>query len=119
MVRRNYLETSVLVLALILSASAPALASNKRDVTLRYDMVLLGTPLQAGEYTVSWESHTATATVTLSGPKRVRATAEAKLVERGEKYARNTVVFDTKADGTNTLREIRFAGSSQAIVFYE
>lgn len=41
------------------------------------------------------------------------------LVERGKKYDRNAILFDTNADGTNSIREIRPAGSSQAIVFFE
>lgn len=119
MFRRDYWGVSVLVLALILSASAPTFANDKRNVTLQHDMVLLGTPLEAGEYTISWESHSAKAKVTVSNQNDVLATAEAKLVERGKKYDRNTVVFDANPDGTNTIREIRPAGSRQAIVFYE
>ena len=119
MFRRNSLGVSVLVLALVLTASAPAFANDTRHVTLHHDMVLLGTPLQAGEYTISWASRSATATVTVSRKKDVLTSAEGKLVERGKKYDRNAILFDTKADGTNTIREIRLAGSSQAIVFYE
>jgi len=119
MFTRNSLGVSVLVLALVLTAGAPAFANNARNVTLHHDMVLLGTPLQAGEYAISWASHSATATVTVSRKKDVLATAEGKLVERGKKYDRNAILFDTNADGTNTIREIRLGGSSQAIVFYE
>lgn len=119
MFRKNSLGMLLLVLGLFVSASAPAFANNKRDVTLRYDMVLVGTPLHAGEYTVRWQSHSPTATVTVSNGKKVLATAEAKLVGRGVKYDRDFVVFDTKPDGTKTIREIRPAGSNQAIVFYE
>jgi len=119
MVKRSYLGLSVLVLAFILSASAPAFANDKCNVTLHHDAVLLGTPLQAGNYTISWESHSAKATVTVSKKKQVLATAEAKLVERGKEYNRNAIVLDMHKDGPFTIREIRPAGSSQAIVFYE
>ncbi len=119
MFKRNYLGITLLLLGLILSASTPAFATNQRPVTLRYDMVLLGTPLRAGEYTIRWQSHSPTATVTVSNGRKVLATTEAKLVGRGVKYDRDFVVFDTKADGTKTIREIRPAGSSHAIVFYE
>jgi hypothetical protein len=119
MFRKNSLGISVLVLALVLTASVPAFANDTRSVTLHHDMVLLGTRLQAGDYTISWESHSAMATVTVSRKKDVLATAEGKLVERGKKYDRNAILFDTDSDGTNTIREIRLAGSSQAIVFYQ
>ena len=119
MVKRNYLEISVLVLALFLSAVAPAFANNKRDVTLDYDVVLRGTTLPAGRYTINWESHNETATVTVSKKKQVLATAEAKVVERGKMYQRNAVVLEKLSDGTLSIREIRPAGLSHAIVFYE
>lgn len=119
MFRRSFWGISVLALALALSATTPAFAEQTRNVTLRYDMSLLGTSLAAGRYTISWESHSAMATVTVSRHKEVLTTVEGKLVERGKKYERNGVLFDTDADGTNTIREIRPAGSSQAIVFGE
>ena len=146
---KNFLGVSVLVLALALSASAPAfakipprsltqpqergfasfdgfardrLASELRTNGLRVrlpDTVLLGTPLQAGEYTISWESHRATATVTVSRKNDVLATVEGKLVERGKRHERNAILLGTSADGKSIIREIRLSGSSQAIVFYE
>jgi hypothetical protein len=119
MFRKNSLGVSVLVLALALMASTPASANNSREVTLRQDMVLKGTPLQAGAYTIRWESHSPTATVTVSKNRNVLATAEGQLVERGKKFDRNAILFDTNADGTRIVREIRLAGTRQVIVFSE
>jgi hypothetical protein len=119
MFRRNSLGVSVLVLALALIASAPAFASNSRKVTLRHDVVLKGTPLQAGDYTVRWENHSSTATVTVSKEKDVLATVEGQLVERGKRFDRSAIMFDTNADGTRIIREIRLAGTTQALVFSE
>ncbi len=119
MFRREHFAISVLVLALVWSAGAPAFASNERNLTVPFDMVLQGTPLQAGKYTIRWQSHSATATVTVSHKKVVLATAQAKLVDRGKKFERNAIVTDTNADGTNTIQEIRLAGSRHAIVFNE
>jgi len=119
MMRRSYLGTSILVLALVLTASAPAFALNSKMLTLRYDMVLKGTHLQAGQYTVRWESRSPTATVTVSNEKGILVTVEGQLVDRGTKFSRNAVVARTSVDGTRTITEIRFAGSSQVIVFNE
>mgnify|MGYP007042399201 CR=1 FL=1 len=119
MIGRRYLGTSLLALAVVLIATAPALATNARKLTLHHDMVLKGTQLQAGEYVIGWESSSATATVTVSKEKVILATVEGELVERGTKYRRNAVMYDGAADGTRIIREIRFAGSSQVIVFAE
>jgi hypothetical protein len=149
MFRKNSLGVSVLVLALVLTASAPVFAKipphgliqgqepgfagfpsfelnrlagelRKHGLRVRLpDTVLLGTPLQAGEYTISWESHRATATVTVSRKNDVLATVEGKLVERGKKHNRDAILLGTNADGKKTIREIHLSGSSQAIVFYE
>ena len=148
MFRRDSLWVSVLVLALVWAAGAPAFAKMTRDVTrspepslnssgsfglslvarelrqqgLRVrlpETVLLGTPLQAGEYTISWKSHSRTATVTVSTGNDVLATVEGKLVDRGKRHNRSAIFFDTNADGKKEIREIHVSGSSQAIVFYE
>ena len=119
MTRKNYLVASVLGLAFVLAASASALAKNSHRVNLQYDMVLNGTHLNAGDYMVSWESHSNSATVTFSKSRNVVATAEAKLVDRGKKYSRNTVVFMAREDGTRVIQEIRPAGETQAIVLSE
>jgi hypothetical protein len=117
MLRRNSLGASVFVLALALIASAPAFANNSHKLSLRYDVVLKGTTLQAGDYTVSWENQSPTATVTVSKKHVVLATVEGQLVERGRRFDRNAIMFDTTADGTRILREIRLAGTTQALVF--
>jgi hypothetical protein len=119
MLRRNSLGVSVFVLALALIASAPAFANNSHKLTLRYDVVLKGTPLQAGDYTVRWENHSSTTTVTVSRKKVVLATVEGQLVERGKRFDRSAIMLDTTADGTRILREIRLAGTTQALVFSE
>lgn len=148
MFKRDSLWVSVLVLALAWAAGAPAFAKMTRDVLrsqepglnssgsfasslaaselrqqgLRVrlpETVLLGTPLQAGEYTISWKSHRSTATVTVSTKNDVLATVEGKLVDRGKRHNRSAIFFDTNADGKKAIREIHVSGSSQAIVFYE
>jgi hypothetical protein len=117
MFKKSHLGVSILVLAVGLLAGASARANNARDLRLSHDMVLKGTPLEAGEYSLRWEGHSTMATVTLSKKKAVVATVDGQLVDRGKKYERNAVVFDTNGDGTRLIREIRLAGTSQAIVF--
>ena len=114
---RNYLGTSILALALILSGSASAFAKDVYKLTLRYDMTLKGAPLAQGEYGISWVAHSPQATVTVVGKNSVVTTVEGRVVDVGKKIALSTVLYDTNADGTRTIREIRLAGSTQVIVF--
>ncbi len=107
------------LLAIFLVASASALAKNSRSFNLTYSASLNGTQLAAGEYRVTWESHSPGATVTFTNSKNVVATAQGKLVERDVKYERNAVVYETNADGSRIITEIRFGGTKQAIVFGE
>jgi len=115
--RKSCLTSSVLVLALAFAAGAPTFAKNPQRVTLQYDMVLNGIHLSAGDYMVAWERHSDAATITITKSKQVVATVQARLVDRGTKYRRNTVVFNALDDGTRVIQEIRPAGESQAIVF--
>jgi hypothetical protein len=78
---------------------------------------LNGAQLAAGEYQINWVSHSPEATVTFVKSKSVAATAEAKWVERNVKYRSNSVLFETQADGSRILTEIRLAGMSRALVF--
>ena len=114
---RNYLGASILALALILSGSASAFAKDAYKLTLRYDMTLKGAQLAPGEYRISWVAHSPEATVTVASKKNVVATVEGRLVDAGKKFALSTVLYDEKADGTRTIREIRLAGSDKTIVF--
>jgi hypothetical protein len=49
--------------------------------------------------------------------RKVVLSTEGRFEDRGKKYNSNTVVYDTAADGTMTISEIRFAGSSEVLVF--
>ena len=74
MIRRDYLGTSILVLAFAMTASAAAFANNSHKLTLRHDVMLKATHLEPGEYTIRWDSHSPGATVTIAKKKNVVAT---------------------------------------------
>ena len=114
---RKYLGTSILSLALLLASGSPGLAKNSRTVTVSHDFVLSGTSLPAGEYTVRWEAHSPQATVEFVRGHKVVLSTEGRFEDRGEKYGSNMVVYNDISHGTRTLSEIRFAGSSQVLVF--
>jgi hypothetical protein len=114
---RKHFGTLILSVALLLASGIPGLAKNTRTVALPHDAVLSGTTLPAGQYVVQWEAHNSGATVQFARAKKVVLSTEGRFEDRGKKYDSNTVVYDTASDGTRTISEIRFAGSSQVLVF--
>jgi hypothetical protein len=114
---RKFLGTSLLSVALLLAAGIPGLAANSRTVTLQHDAVLSGTSLAAGRYTVQWETHSPEATVEFVQHHKVVLSTEGRVEQRDKKYGRNAVVYNAASDGTMSLVEIRFAGSSTVLVF--
>ena len=114
---RKYLGTSILAAALLLASGIPGLAKNSRTVALTRDAVLNGKTLPAGNYVVQWEAHSPQAVVEFAQRHKVVLSTEGRLEDRGKKYNSNAVVYDTASDGSVTISEIRFAGSSEVLVF--
>lgn len=116
MKRHGYLRHLTCAMGVLLITSVSAFAKNSRTVRIPHSASIGGKQIPAGEYKVSWESHSADATVTFEAGKNVVATAQGKWVERGSKYDRNSVVYDKTSDGSESIVEIRFAGMKQALV---
>jgi len=114
---RKCLGTSVLSVALLLASGIPALATHSATVTLSHDVVLNGTSLPAGKYTVRWETHSPEATVELVWHHKVVLSTEGRVEERFKDYASDSVVYKTASDGTMSILEIRFADSNKVLVF--
>jgi hypothetical protein len=114
---RKYLGTLILSVALLLASGTPGLAKNSRTVALNRDAALSGKTLPAGTYVVQWEAHSPQAVVEFAQRHKVVLSTEGKIEDRGKKYYSNVVIYDTAADGTSSISEIRFAGSSEVLVF--
>ena len=114
---RKRLGKSILSAALLLASSVPAIAKDSRQVTLRHDVVLSGTSLPAGQYVIRWEAQRPRASVEFARGRKVVLSTEGRIEDRGQRYPADTVVYDTTSDGTLTVSEIRFAGSSAVLVF--
>jgi hypothetical protein len=114
---RKFLGISGLSVTLLLAAGIPGLAKNSRTVTLQHDAVLNGSSLAAGRYSVQWETHSPEATVEFVQHRMVVLSTEGRIEERVKKYDRNAVVYNIAPDGTMSLVEIRFGGSSKVLVF--
>ena len=114
---RKYLGTSILSAVLLLACGIPGLAKESRTVTLSNNVVVNGTSLPAGKYTVRWETHSPEATVEIVRRHKVVLSTEGRVEERSKGYDRDAVVYNTASDGTMSLAEIRFAHSNKVLVF--
>ena len=114
---RRYLGTLILSVVLVLASGVPGLAKNARTVTLRHDAVLSGKTLPAGQYVIRWEAQSPRASVEFARGRKVVLSTEGRIEDRGQRYPADTVVYDTASDGTLTVSEIRFGGSSEVLVF--
>jgi hypothetical protein len=116
---RKIVEITFVTMAFAIAASAAAKAKNSADVLVPYEAAISGAHLGSGRYHVEWQTHSPTATVTFHRGNDVVATANGTVVDRKQKYTSNEVVYDEHADGSRVIQEIRFAGSSEVIVFNE
>ncbi len=120
MTKKQFLATAILALAVALTAIAPAYAdSNSRNVNVPYAGSLSGTPLEAGRYTITWQHHSPSLTVTVANGKKVVATVPGRMEERANKFKCNMVLYTTRPDGSRIISEVRVGGTNQVIVFSE
>lgn len=113
----RFLGTSVLSVLLLLTSGIPALAKNSANVTLDHNLVLNGTSVPAGQYTIRWDTKNSGATVEIVRHHKVVVSTEGRIEERSKGYTRDAVVYSAAPDGTMSLMEIRFAYSNKVLVF--
>ena len=131
----KYIGTSVLSLALVLATGVSCLAKNSEGVTFSHNIVVNGTSLPAGHYTVRWDEHNPGATVVFSQHRKVVLSTDGTVLTRKGNYRSMTlvtpdkasegsnvsdplaVVYNKAADGTISLVEIRLAASNKVLVF--
>jgi hypothetical protein len=109
----------VSLVALTFVAVAAAKPKDSKDLVLRYEATIAGAHLASGDYNVSWKTHSPEATITFMQGKKVVATVEGKVVDRGTRYSVNQVLYTEGQGGGRQIQEIRFRGSSEVIVFTE
>src|SRR5580692_6025905 len=105
-----------LPLLMLLGPNAFGTPNNEKTFTFASDVSLNGTMLPAGYYDIRWVSHSPEATVTFTQGGHMVATSMGKWVDRGAKYKADAAVDTNNADGSHTLKELRFAGQKQVLV---
>jgi hypothetical protein len=116
---RRIWGVAIVALAFTVAIGAEAKAKNSANLALHYEASLASSHLASGTYHVRWETHSPGVTVTFQQGNKVVATAEGKVVDRGKKYMTNAVIYLENADGSRSIQEIRFGGSSEVFVFKE
>ena len=114
---KKCLGIGVAALGLFLAAGIPALAKNARTVNLQHDVVMQGTSLPAGKYSVEWQTHSPEASVQFLQHHKVVLATEGRVEQRKQAYDRDAVVYDLAPDGSMSIAEIRFADSNKVLVF--
>jgi hypothetical protein len=109
--------TTLAALAIFVAVSTASKAKDSRSILVHYDATVAGSHLTSGQYDVEVQAHNPSATVSFSRGRKVVATAEAKVVDRGTKYSANQIVYGEGANGAHSIQEIRFKGSSEVIAF--
>jgi hypothetical protein len=105
--------------ATVLSLLPFAFAKDKDHVNISFsESVVIGkTQLKPGDYQLKWSGSGDKVQVTvLEGGKTV-ATTEAKLVENPQPSPYDSVSVTTLPDNTQTIQEVDFAHSKEALVF--
>jgi len=131
----KHIGMSVLPVALVMAAGVSCFAKNSEGVTFLHDMIVNGTTLPAGHYTIHWDDHSSAATVEFSQHRKVVLSTDGTVLTRKGNYRNMTlatqdkaseganvadplaVVYDTAADGTRSLVEIHLAASNKVLVF--
>jgi len=102
---------------IVLAASLPVYASNSRPFILRSAVTINGAVIPAGEYQLSWESHSSNVNVTFSKDGQFVAGIKGAWVKHGIKYTGDAALLRVNSDGSRSLVEIRIAGTKKTIVF--
>ena len=109
--------TTLAALVIFVTVSTASKAKDSKNILVHYDATVAGSHLASGQYDVQVQTHNPSATVSFSQGKKVVATVEGKVVDRGTKYPANQVVYGESANGGHAIQEIRFKGSSEVIAF--
>jgi hypothetical protein len=106
------------VLGMVLAVATSMFAASSGTLTVSEPVQINGKTIAAGEYKVKWEGTSNTEVSILKG-KQVVATATARVVEMSSAPHSDAAVLSKNADGTRTLKEIRFGGKKQSLALGE
>jgi len=104
-----------LLLGLTLLLATSLFAANKGSLQVVDPLIVNGTQIAPGDYTVKWEGAGPTVELNILQGKNVIATVPARMVDLNRTPERNSAVTTVNSDGKKSLNEIRFSGRKYAL----
>jgi hypothetical protein len=118
MFKKNLLMLIMVLMFLTAGAILAPAAEGTANFVVASPMFVAGNELQPGDYTIKWETTSATeATVTFTIKGKVAAKVPAKCSALEQKNDRNSLMTGQDATGRNALKQIQFAGKKVRITF--
>ena len=105
-------KSLLLGLALLLATSV--FAANKGNLQISDPVIVNGTQIGAGEYTVKWDGNGPNVELNILRGKNVVATVPARMVDLDSTQSRDSAVTVVGSDGRKALNEIRLSGKKYA-----
>jgi hypothetical protein len=118
MFKKNMLMLIMVLMFLTAGAILAQAADGSADFQVASPMFVAGNELQPGDYTIKWETTSATeATVTFITNGKVATKVPAKCSVLEQKNDRNSLRTGQDSTGRNALKQIQFAGKKFKITF--
>lgn len=104
----------VLLLVLVVGLATAAFATD-RNIKFNNPIVVNGTKVPAGEYTLRYVVKDNTAEVQIMDGKKVVASAKAPVTDSKDKLAYDSIIRATNPDGSETMKAIQIAKDNKVI----
>lgn len=103
------------VFASILLLATSLFAANKGALEVTDAVVVNGTTLPAGEYSLTWDGTGPNVQLSILKGRKVVATTPARVVDKPNPQGRDAALLKVNPDGTKSLTEVRFSGKKYSL----
>jgi hypothetical protein len=116
---RNEKRMAVLLSAVVLLFAVGAAAVTKGSISINVanPMSVGGKQIDPGDLRITWVRTSPEAKVSFASRGKLVVEAQGKFVTRDTKSGRDTMVMEPGANGGYILKEIRFQGKKEVLVF--
>jgi hypothetical protein len=106
-------KSSMFLLFLLMATSL--FAANKGSLEVSDSVLVNGTRLAAGDYSLSWEGNGPNVQLNILKGHKVIASTPARVVDKENPQGRDSALLKMNPDGTKSLAEVRFGGKKYAL----